>query len=557
MHRDPEALARQKFDLVIIGGGIQGAATAREAALRGLKVALVDAGDFAGATSSRSSKLIHGGLRYLGQREFHLVHEARRERRLLRRLAPHLAQPVPFLLPIYAGDPYSPRKVRLGLTIYDLLGSLGAADRHRMLSRTQTLQYVPALRAQDLRAGALYYDSRTDDARLTLENILDAAQHGAVVANYVKVRALQVSAGGNGRGAEVTAAEALDQITGRRHEISARFWVNAAGPWVDRLRALLPGYDGSRTVRLTKGTHIIVPPVAGPFALFAAILPGERIFVMPPWNGQALLGTTDTDYDGDPAQVRPDPADTEYLLAAVNRVLRQSLTSHDVSGAFAGLRALAIEPGRSPSENTREYRFHQDPWARNFISVCGGKLTTARALGEKLVDRIAARLGAAPAAGVQPSRQQPLPGGHIVGFGAYVKETVVEAARSFRIPSSAAERVVRTYGSRWREVLERIHQQHTLAEFLPGPEPRCLAAEVDFALREEMAVRVEDFLLRRSGWNWRAAGTLGDAAPAVAQLFAERLGWNAQQRDANLEDFYRHVSLSRAAVPAETRKAET
>ena len=183
MQRNLEELSRQKFDLAIIGGGIQGAATARDAARRGLKVALVEARDFAGATSSRSSKMIHGGLRYLEQYDFRLVHEARRERRLLLKLAPHLAQPVPFLLPIYEGDPYSPFKIRLGLTVYDLMGNLGRKDLHKMLSPAETFRPVPSLKPEGLRKGAVYFDSETDDARLTLENILYAAAHGPVLAN--------------------------------------------------------------------------------------------------------------------------------------------------------------------------------------------------------------------------------------------------------------------------------------------------------------------------------------------------------------------------------------
>jgi glycerol-3-phosphate dehydrogenase len=535
MRRNPEELSRQEFDLAIIGGGIQGAATARDAAMRGLKVALVEARDFAGATSSRSSKMIHGGLRYLEQYDFRLVHEARRERRLLLKLAPHLAQPVPFLLPIYEGDPYSPFKIRLGLTVYDLMGNLGRKDRHKMLSPAETLRRVPALQSSRLRAGAIYFDSETDDARLTLENILDAAGHGAVIANYTRIRELGIFTGPEGP--RVLSAEAEDVLTGRRYEISARYWVNAAGPWVDQVRALLPGYDGSRTVRLTKGTHILLPPVAGPFALFAAILPGKRIFVMPPWHGHALLGTTDTDYDGNPAAVRPDLADTEYLLAALNRVLARPLELKDVVGAFAGLRALAIQPGRAPSENTREYRLHEDPWAANFVSICGGKLTTARALGEKVTDHVLARSGATPAgAKTYPTRRAPLPGGETGRFDVYLNYAAWEAVRMYDVPYPAAERIVKTYGSRWRSVLDPIRENKALGETIPGSDG-LLAAEVDFSLREEMAVRVEDFVLRRSGLNWYAASALREAAPAVAGRFAAHFGWNDAERTSALESF--------------------
>jgi glycerol-3-phosphate dehydrogenase len=542
MKREPELLSETRFDLVVIGGGVNGAAIAREAAMAGIKVALVEARDFAAGTSSRSSKLIHGGLRYLKQYEFKLVREARRERRLLARLAPHLVKPIPFLLPIYPGDPDSPLKIRLGLTLYDLFGGLGKNDRHRMLSPSAAVRRVPRLKREGLRKAAVYFDSLTDDARLTLEYALDAARRGAVMANYTEIRALDVSTGGRASAPEVVRAEAVDTLTGKAHEISARFWVNATGPWVDHLRALLPGYDGSKTVRLTKGTHIILPALSGPYAVFAPILSDQRVFVMMPWHGCSLLGTTDTDYGGDPAAVRPEPADTEYLLAAVNRVLARPVEAGEVIGAFAGLRALAVEPGLpaegslTPSENTREYRFHEDRWAGNFISVCGGKITTARSLGESLVARIAPRLGIARRG--PSSRSEVLPGGQTGPFEVYVDYASWEAVRMFKVPIEIAERIVRTYGSRWREILEPVRDDSSLAEALPGA-PSLLAAEVEFAIRNEMAVSVEDFLLRRSGLGWLARWKLRDAAPRVAEIFASRLGWSAELRNAQSDYFAR------------------
>jgi glycerol-3-phosphate dehydrogenase len=533
MQRNLNALAERTYDLAIIGGGINGAATARDAALRGLKVALVDARDFSSGTSSRSSKLIHGGLRYLEQFSFKLVHESRTERRTLLDLAPHLVRPLPFFLPIYRADPYYPLKIRVGLAIYDLLGNMGRADRHRMLNREEALRLIPALRSEDLRAAAVYYDSETDDARLTLEMILAAAERGATVANYAEIRALKDSAPGHSPA--INSAEVEDLLTGRRYELAARFWVNAAGPWVDYVRALLPGFDGTKSVRLTKGTHLILPGVDPDHALFAAIRPGDRIFLMLPWHGHALLGTTDTDFDGDPANVQPDRADVDYLLAAVNRVLRQPLTARDVLGSFAGLRALAIEPGRSPSENTREYRFHEEPGIKNFISICGGKLTTARALAGKLVDRIAAQLGAATAS-AQASRTTPLPGGNTGPFEDFVRKATDEAGKGFGVPAPIAERIVRTYGSRWPQVLGPIRESPGLAEPLAG-NPALLTAEVQFAIRHEMAENVEDFLVRRSGLNWLAACSLRVAAPAVAEIFARELGWSPEHRQASLAAF--------------------
>jgi len=539
MQRDWDALIKTNFDLVVIGGGVNGAATAREAALRGLKVALLEARDFASGTSSRSGKLIHGGLRYLEQYDFALVHESRRERRLLFKLAPHLARPLPIVLPVYQGDPHGLWKLRLGLSVYDLFGNLGPQDRHRMLSREEALRLVPALRREGLRGAAIYHDSETDDARLTLEFALGAAECGAVVANHAAVRAFKGEPRAGAQ--EVISAEVEDRLTGRRVEVRSRFWVNLAGPWADEVRALLPGYDGSRTIRLSKGSHVILPQASAQFAILAFVPPANRIFCLWPWNQQSsLLGPTDTDYEGDPEAAQPDRADADYLLGAANRVLAQPYHHEDIRGTFTGIRALVHEAGRASADVTRDYQFREDRWAKNFITVCGGKLTTARALGEKLVDRVVGRLGVAtPQA--PSSRIVPLPGGQTGPFEVFVKSATEAAITEFQVPRETAERIARTYGSRWRTVLEPIRRQPSLAQPLPGS-PALLAAEVDFGLRHEMAMTLEDFLLRRSGLNWWGAWALAAAVPAVAEIFAAHFGWDAEQRKVAIETF-------RCAVP--------
>jgi glycerol-3-phosphate dehydrogenase len=257
---------------------------------------------------------------------------------------------------------------------------------------------------------------------------------------------------------------------------------------------------------------------------------------MLPWHGHALLRTTNTDFDGDPASVQPDQADIDCLLAAVNRVLNQPLTTCDVMGSFAGLRALAIEPGRSPSENTCEYRFREERGIKNFITICGGKLTTARALGEPMVDRISAELGGGGASSSNVSRTAPLPGGNTGLFEEFVRKAGEQARKDFGVPVAAADRIVRTYGSRWIEVLNPIRHEPALAQPLAG-NPALLAAEVVFAVRQEMAANADDVLLRRSGPNWLAACSLRDAASAVAQIFARELGWTADRQQASLGRF--------------------
>ncbi|MBI4166184.1 MAG: FAD-dependent oxidoreductase, partial [Acidobacteria bacterium] len=288
-----------------------------------------------------------------------------------------------------------------------------------------------------------------------------------------------------------------------------------------------------------KGTHLIIPQVAPHHALFAAIPDDRRIFVMVPWKGYSLLGPTDTDFTGDPATVRPEPSDMDYLLAAANRVLSHPIEANRILGSFAGVRALVMKPDARPSSNTRGHRFHRDPWAGNIVSVCGGKLTTARALGEKLLDELAQETGPShgPSASRHPSRQAPLPGGHTGPFDAFVQSSTERASLEYGLPKDVAERIVRTYGSRWLLVLDLVKEDKAFAELLPGT-PTLLAAEVEFAIRHEMAVTVEDFLLRRSGLNWAACTPLGaEAAPAVARIFAGRYGWDDQRRSAELGNF--------------------
>src|SRR5487761_329194 len=535
MKRNLEALGGAEFDLAVIGGGVNGAATAREAALRGLKVALIEARDFASGTSSRSSNLIHGGLRYLAQREFRLVREARRERRLLASLAPHLVRSLPFLLPIYHGGPYSPLKIRAGLILYDWLGNLGIDDRHHFYGPVEALRRVPALKAGKLRSGAVYYDSLTDDARLTFEYALDAAEHGAVVANYAEIRSFFFA----NRTARIEQAEVRDRLTGKSCNVAARLWVNAAGPWVDRVRALVAGYDGSRTIRTTKGVHLILPCVSERYALFGEIPLDGRIFLMMPWHGHSLLGTTDTEYDGPPEAVEPAEGDIGYLLQALNRILRKPVERESVLGSFAGLRALVAEAGKNPSDNTREYVFHRVLWAENLITVCGGKLTTARSLAENLVDLVVTELPAGtvgPEACSSLSSATPLPGGRTHGranFESFVGAARDEAVHEFGVPPETAERIARTYGSRWRRALDPVREQHSLAEPLPGT-AGVLASEVIFSIREEMAMTVEDFLLRRSGLSWLSCAYPRAAAAAVSKIFGKEFGWSTEERQAAL-----------------------
>ena len=383
-----EALAKPAFDLLVIGGGINGAGIARDAAMRGLGVALVEQGDFASGTSSKSSKLIHGGLRYLENYEFALVLESSRERDHLRRhLAPHLVHPMPFVFPVFRGDPVGRLRLSAGLWVYDGLSAFRNIARHRSWGHRTTLRHEPQLRADGLRGAMHYYDCWTDDARLTLETVQSAVGEGAVACNHLGVTEL-LRDGGHLSGARVT-----DRVTGASFTIAARQFVNATGPWLDRVRRL-DEPEGTPVLRLTKGVHIMVPRdrVGNRNAIVLRAPRDGRVMFAIPWEDQTMIGTTDTDYEARPEDVAADADDVRYLLDAVNAYFPAArLGEADVIGAYAGLRPL-VAPAEtaSPSETSREEEIFES--AAGLLSLGGGKLTTYRRVAEKVVDRVVARL---------------------------------------------------------------------------------------------------------------------------------------------------------------------
>jgi glycerol-3-phosphate dehydrogenase len=377
VRRDLSLLRSRRFDVLIIGGGINGAGAARDAAMRGLRVALVEQADFGSGTSSRSSKLVHGGIRYLEQGNFKLVLEASRERRILLRIAPHLVRPLPFILPVYRGDRRDLRTIRLGMWLYDAL-SLFRNKQHRMLSRQQTLALEPSLRPDGLLGAALYHDAQMDDARICLANVISAVERGAVAANYVRVVRL-LREGGRLAGAKVR-----DERTGDAFEVRAGRVVNTAGPWLDAVRAL--DRPAPAKVRLSRGTHIIVPALTNRHAVTIQSSDNRVIFIIP-WHGHSLVGTTDTDYSGNPEDVRPEAGDITFLLSAVRRIIPgHTLTPADVVASFAGLRALVRNGTARSSAVSREERIEESP--SGLISIAGGKFTTYRLTAKRLIDRV-------------------------------------------------------------------------------------------------------------------------------------------------------------------------
>ena len=507
------------YDVVVIGGGINGAGIARDAAMRGLAVLLLEQDDFGSGTSSWSSRLIHGGLRYLEHAELSLVYESLYERRRLLQIAPHLVRPLAISIPIYADSRRGPLMLRAGMLLYDLLSLGKALPRHRMLDRESLLAEEPGVNPDGLRGAAQYYDAQaTYPERLVVENVLAAAEAGADVRNYSPATAIEI------HGGRVAAVRFHDRGEGGEVRVRTRAVVNAAGPWVDRVLARADA-PFPRLMGGTRGSHIVVGPFAGaPQNAFyvEARADGRPIFIIP-WNRQYLIGTTDIRYDGDPAEARASEAEVGYLLDETNRVFPgAALARSGIHYAYAGVRPLPFRRAGPEAAITRRHivKSHRDR-ARGLYSVIGGTLTTYRALAEEVVDRIAAgeRLRAAPCR----TRDAPLPGG--AGLD--------EAGRRLRelpgMNADTADRLLRVYGSRALSFAERA-----AAEARPGSlQAALLAAEVGHVTRRELARSLVDIFHRRTMIG--LGPDLGRAATArIAALAARTLSWDEGEKARQL-----------------------
>ncbi len=523
-------LEAETFDVAIIGGGISGAAVARDAAMRGLRTAMVDKGDFACATSSHSSKLIHGGLRYLPQARLRLVYHALRERERLRHVtAPHLVHPLKFLFPFYRGRRPSRTAVCAGLILYDLFARTAPDEKHRWLDRNGVRLCEPALRPEGLVGGAIYLDAMGDDARITLENVLDAAYRGAAVANYVTAEGFSHS------GRRITALYARDLESGAQFELRARVFVNAAGPWVDEIRRLDDQGCG-RLVRLTKGVHLIIESSHLP-ARNSLVLTDDRnrIIFLIRQDNYVLIGTTDTDFEGDCEPAGANPEDAEYLLDIINQSIPGArLRQDDVASSFAGLRALRISRHLQPSSVAREEVIAVS--RSGLITVAGGKLTTHREIAERVVNRVMTMLGRTIEK--SPTLTEPLPGARGL---APTRGSLGE------LPPELQQVLIARYGTR-AEIVARIAAERSeLAQRL-APETPAIAAEVIHAVRNEFARSVADFIARRTAMTWRAPAAALRSAPPVTRLMAQELGWDSERERRELELFVDYLNHRRLHV---------
>ncbi len=492
------------FDLAVIGGGILGAGIARDAARRGLRTILFEKADYASGTTAGSTRLIHGGLRYLEMLDFRLVRLDLRERETLLRIASHLVKPLEFLLPFYDRSLFFRAKLRVGMLLYDWLSFDKSLPNHRFLNAHETSLLEPELRPQGLQGAAAYHDAQVDSPeRLTVENIVDARLHGALTFNYAEVTGALVE------GDAIRGLRVRDLIQGGDYEVRARLVVNASGPWFDRVAARL-GPHPRRMVRTTKGVHLACDPVNRHAVALVSPLDGRLFFVIP-WLGYSWVGTTDTDFEDDPSTACAGPDDVRYLIESAAHYY-PALRRARVHWTNAGVRALVMKPG-SESSISRLHRIVAD--RPGLISLVGGKITGYRAIAEEVVDLACRKLAVKRRC---DTAEAPLPGAR-ERFGQGHLESI--------------------YGCRAAQVRALAAQDPRLGEPL-APEYPDIAAQVVFSVREEQCVRVEDFMLRRSLLGFRPDQGLR-AVDAVASWMGRELGWSEAQRQKEVEAYRRRV----------------
>jgi glycerol-3-phosphate dehydrogenase len=535
--RDVES---QTFDVCVIGGGATGAGCALDAQLRGFNTILLDAGDFSGATSSASTKLAHGGVRYLQQavtqfdfRQFRIVREALRERKCMLENAPHLAHACDFLIPCFSRwDTYY---YGLGTRIYDVLAGAAALARSRVLTRGEALTRLPELQSDSLHGAVVYQDGQFDDARYCLALVKSFVDVDGVAINHLKVVGFEKGSDG-----KLTAAFTQDTLTERRMTIRAREFVNATGPYADSLRSLANPQAQPRLV-LSKGAHILLPLEHGQAALLIPNTDDGRIIFAIPWMGRLLAGTTDERVDG-AGEVSVSRQDAEYLLSHLNRYCRRAYSPADIVSAFAGVRPLVrSNHSRSTKDLVRGHEVEVDAGSR-LVSVLGGKWTSYRAMAEGAIDVVQAKLGARGRCRTQEYR--------LAGSEGYYPGLWEEIAREADLPEATTRHLGSKFGGEARAILALIREHpEWRAPLVSGAAP--LQAEVVFCVRHELAATVEDILARRLGlqfFSWQLAMR---AAPVVAELLGAELGWPGERCERAAQEYIDRIQGQVAALGAD------
>lgn len=519
------------YDLVVIGAGINGLGIARDAAARGLRVALVEKEDIGSGTSSWSGRLIHGGLRYLEQGDIRLVRESLRERERLFRLAPHLVKPVPLMMPFYAHNRRSKWTVRAGMIAYDLLSFDKSTNMHRVLSRAETLKRFPKMHPDGLQGSAIFMDGQVVwSERLCAEVALSAASEGCHIFTHSRVDGFVQD------GDRLTGVTYTDALTGARHTLRTRLAVNAAGPWVD---AVLKGQPagGKRHIGGAKGSHLVVDPFPGApdDVVYYESREDGRLVLVIPWGDRYLIGTTDKKFDDDPDTVKADASEVDYLLSEVNSLIpTANLTREDILYTYSGVRPLPYVPEKSEWKVPRSHVIHDHaPECRGLLSIIGGKLTTYRSLAEETVDAIFKRLGRkAPRCTTATTL---FPGARVEDFDAY-RDQLAETTQA---SAETVARLVHIYGARAGDILAMGRDDPRMLEVF-DPDSGAIAAELVFTFRTEFCRTLADALIRRImvGLN----GTCGrDVVERAAEILGDSEGWDAARRDSEIATYTTYI----------------
>jgi glycerol-3-phosphate dehydrogenase len=547
MKRQPfkERLQQERFDLIVIGGGITGAGIALDAATRGMKVALVEMQDFAAGTSSRSTKLVHGGLRYLKQFEVKMVAEVGKERAIVYENGPHVTTPEWMLLPIHEGGTFGKWSTSLGLFVYDYLAGVKKSERRKMLSREETIQKEPLLKKEGLKGGGYYVEYRTDDARLTIEVIKKAVEKGAVCVNYTKAEEfIYVNQ-------QVKGIHVRDVLTGETYAIKGDVVVNAAGPWVDRVRNKDYSKNGKK-LRLTKGIHLVIDQSVFPLkqAIYFDTPDGRMVFAIPR-DGKTYVGTTDTFYDSDPAHPKMLEEDRAYVLNAIRYMFPSvNVTEQDVESSWAGVRPLIYEEGKDPSEISRKDEIWEGE--SGLITIAGGKLTGYRKMAETVVDLVAKRLeqqGRAPFPPCQTKRL-PISGGEVGGsenLPHFIEQKGKEAIR-YGLTEEEGKQLAKMYGSNV-DHLFRIAQSYE-----GGNLPVMVYAQLKYALEEEMVCKPVDFFIRRTGALFFNIQWVHQWKQAVIDEMDAYFGWTQDEKQTYTDEL--EQELTDAVIPVDMQKTK-
>ncbi len=561
----------REFDLIVVGAGINGAGIARDAAMRGLRVLLLDKGDISDGTTQWATRLIHGGLRYLEYYEFHLVRESLAEREKLLHIAPHLVKPLRFVVPIYERSKRGPRMIRLGMVGYDVLSFDKSVPNHRMLSRERALREYPGLNPDGLLGAATYYDGQVEYAeRMAVESAVSGATNGATVITYAEVRRLLFEGSGNGDMPRATGVEIEDRLGGGTYRAHAAVTVNVAGPWVDQVLSGTGAFgveeratDGSgeseegRMIGPTKGSHLVVDsfPGAPKDAVYVEARADGRPYFIVPWNGRYLIGTTDFRYEDDLDYVSADSDEVDYLIDETNAVVPgANLQRDDVLFTYSGVRPLPFKPAGSESSITRSHVVYDHAKgkstaggrikvsggpkkAEGLISIVGGKLTTYRNLARQTTDAVYKKLGAKPPKCA--TDRVPLPGGAVPDLDAFSVEFTARSG----LPDVLAARLLKVYGARAYDVLAEAGEDPSLKESLASPptvETGLLGCEVLYAFRHELAEKLTDALLRRTMVGMGPNVGL-DVDEAAARVVVEHLGWSEERAKQEVADYRDYV----------------